>query len=227
MIPVVMEESPSEVVETIQPDAPGRIVSLDGMALVLFPVLSRRHTFQVGVSTDGKHCLSGAAPTGVILFCVRVDTFDQFGRAEADATLTMPATLNIVLDEKAGDLPENMPALMLALEAGGISLVFREYLGEEWSEIPYSLSRISEGRVTVSATRGRFGVFALIADAGALEWADSDAPPTPTITPLPTPLAEDASPAHGRPGAIFGLLIAMLAPFILKLWHMAAIGINW
>ena len=223
----MVEESPSEVVEVIQPDAPGQIVSLDGMASVLFPVLSRRHTFQVGVSTDDKHCMSGTAPPGVILFCVRVDTFDQFGRAEADAALIMPATLNIVLDGETGDPPDNMPALMRALEAGGIRLFFREYLGEEWSEIPYSLSPTSEGRLTVSATRGRFGVFALTVDAEILNQAISVALPTPTITPLPTSLPEFSAPVRKWPGAVFGQLIAMFAPVILKLWHMAAIGINW
>ena len=225
--PVVVEESHSEVVETIQPDTPGQIVSPDGTVSVLFPALSRRITFQAGVSADDKHCLSGAAPPGVILSCVRVDTFDRFGGAEADAVLTTPATLNIILDDESGDLPITLSILARAYEAGGISLMFREYLAEEWSEIPFSLSPTPEGKMTASATRDRFGVFALTADTKILEGVTSDMSPTPTVTPLPTPLPESSRPAREWPGAIFGLLIAMLAPIILKLWQMAAVGINW
>lgn len=223
----MVEESHSEVVEVIQPDAPGRVVSSDGVVSVLFPALSRRHTFQAGVSTDDKRCLSGSAPPGVVLFCVRVDTFDRFGRAETDAVLITPATLNIVLDEESGELLVDLSILIRAYESGGISLMFREYLGEEWSEIPFSLSPISEGRVTISATRARFGLFALTADAGTLEPEVSAASYIPSVTPLPTPVAELSAPSRGWPGALFGLLIAMLAPIILKLWYMAAAGINW
>ena len=223
----MVEESTSEVVAIIQPDAPGRVVSLDKTVSVLFPVLSRRHTFQAGISADDKHCLSRTAPPGLSLFCVRVDTFDEFGRAEVDGVLTMPATLNITLYEETGDLPEDVSTLTRALEAGGISLVFREYLGEEWIEIPYSLRLSSEGRVSVIVTRSRFGVFALIADPGMLAWADSDTPPTPTITPLPTPLPENSRPPPSGPGAAYGLLITILAPIIATFWYIGSIGLRW
>ena len=222
-----MEESPSEAVKTIQPNAEGQIVSSDGSVSVLFPVLSRRHTFQVGVSTSDKHCLPGTAPSGVILFCVRVDTFDEFGRAEVEAVLTIPATLNIVLDDGSGELPGTLSTLTRAYDMGGVSLVFREYLGEEWSEIPYSLSPVSEGRVSVSVTRDRLGVFALTVDAEILERMVSTVLPAPTITPLPTPLPEDLHPPPRGPGAAYGLLIAILAHFIAMLWYMGIIGIHW
>ena len=215
------------MVETIQPNAPGRVVSDDHRVSVLFPVLSRTHTFQVGISTNDKHCLSGTALPGIILFCVRVDIFDESGRAEVDAVLTKPATLNIILDEESGELTVNLSILTRAYEMGGVSLVFREYPGEEWSEIPFSLSQMSKGGVTVSVTRRQLGVFALTADADVLERAVGDTLPTPTATPLPTPVAEVPAPAGGWPGAGLGLLIAILAPFIAMLWYMGIIGIQW
>ena len=221
--PVVLEESPSEVVETIHPNAEGQIVSSDGSVSILFPSLSRRHTFQVGVSTDQKYCLSGSEPTGMILFCVRVDIFDEFGRAEVEAVLTIPATLNIVLDDGSGELPVTLSTLTRAYDMGGGSLVFREYLGEEWSEIPYSLSPISEGEVSVSATRSRFGVFALVADAEILGRAVSETLPTPTATPLPTPVAEISDLMQEREGAAWGLLIAMFSPYLIAFWYMRRI----
>ena len=225
--PVVTEESPSEIVEVIQPNYQGRIVSPDGKVSVLFPALSRRHTFQVGVSANDKRCLSGAAPPGAILLCVRVDTFDEFGRAEVEAVLMTPAALNIVLDDESGELPMALSILIRAYEAGGISLLFREYLGEEWSEIPYSLSPISEGKVTVRAIRSRFGVFALTADAEILDRVISDALPTPTVTPLPTPLPENSTPPSRGPGSAYGLLIALLSPFIALIWYIGGIGLRW
>ena len=210
------------MIETIQPSAEGRIVSPDGGVSVLFPALSRRHTFQVGVSTRDQRCLSGIAPPGVVLVCVRVDTFDRFGMAETDAVLTTPATLNIILDEASGEPLVDLSTLIRAYEAGGISLMFREYLGEEWSEIPFSLSPISDGRVTISATRAGFGLFALTADARTLEPGVISTSYIPTVTPLPTLAAELSAPSRGWPGTLFGLLIAMLAPIILKLWHIVA-----
>ena len=106
--------------------------------------------------------------------------------------------------------------------------MFREYLGEEWSEIPFSLSPISEGRVTISATRARFGLFALTADAGTLEPEVSG-----RVLYTQCHASADASSRKcrlrraGGPGRSLGLLIAMLAPIILKLWYMGAVGINW
>ena len=227
--PVVVEESSSEVVEIIHPNAEGRIVSPDGSVSVLFPLLSRRQTFQVGVSTDQKHCLSGPGHSGVILSCVRVDTFDEFGRAEEDAVLTSPARLSISLDMESDSPYEDTSALIRAYGVGGIRLVFREYLGEEWSEIPYSLSWISDGRAVMSAMRHRFGVFALIADVEVLTRVmaqEEETVATPTVTPLPTPVAEVSDPTQERTGSAWGLLIAILSPYLVALWFIRMIWLG-
>ena len=216
-------ESPSEVVEIIQPDAPGRIVSPDGRVSVLFPVLSRRHTFQVGVSTNDNHCLSGIAPPGIVLLCFRVDTFDEFGRAETGVILRSPARLDIALN---GNLPAEPSILMRLYNRGDVKLLFRDYLDEEWSETPFSMVFYSGEGLIVRATRARFGIFALTADTDSLAQAvnqDGKTVVTPTITPLPTPVAEIRAPETKRPGAAYGPLIAGLASYIILLWYVRMI----
>ncbi len=136
-----------------------------------------------------------------------------------------PARLNITLGQESAGLYEDPSALMRAYNMGGISLVFREYLGEEWSEIPFSLNLVFDEGVTVSAMRRQFGIFALTADVDILSQAksqDSDTPATPTIIPLP----EISPPETRGSGAAFGLLIAGLAPYIVMLWYMKMIGMR-
>ena len=221
--PVVVGESPSEVVKTIQPDAPGQIVSLDGTVSILFPILSRRHTFQVGVSTDHKHCASASASSGAILTCARVDTFDEFGRAETGVILTSPARLDIALN---GSLPMGQSALIGAYDRGDFRMMFRDYLDEEWIETPFSMDFHSQDGLIVRATHTRFGVFALTADMDFLAQAvnrDGETVAIPTITPLPTPAVEIRSPETGRPVAAYGPLIAGLASYIILLWYVRMI----
>ena len=109
VLPVVAGESPSEVVETIQPDAGGHIAAPDGSASVHFSTLSRPYTFQVGLSIDHKHCLYGPEIPGEILSCVRVDTFDSLGRAERNVTLAAPARLVIVVGQTGTARRANRP----------------------------------------------------------------------------------------------------------------------
>ena len=223
VIPVVVEESPSEVVETIHPDAPGRVVSLDGRVSILFPVLSRRHTFQVGVSANDKHCASVSVSSGAILSCVRVDTFDESGRAETGVILPSPARLNIALD---GELLAEPSILMRSYDSGDVKLLFRDYLDEEWSETPFSMELHSEEGLIVRAMRARFGIFALTANTDSLAQTmnqDGETIATPTITPSPTPVAEIRAPETARPGAAYGPLIAGLASYIILLWYVRMI----
>ena len=223
MASVVVEESSSEVVEIIQPDAEGHIVSPDGSVSVLFPLLSRRQTFQVGVSTNDKHCLSGIMPPGTILACVRVDTFDEFGRAETDVILTSPARLDISLN---GEVLIEPSILMRSYDRGAVKLLFRDYLDEEWSETPFSMDFRSEDGLTVRATPIRFGVFALAAEMGSLPQAvnqDGETTVAPTITPFPTPDSEVSIAKTGRPGAAYGPLIGGLASYIILLWYVRMI----
>ena len=214
----MVEESPSEVVETIHPDAPGFIVSLDGAVSVQFPILSRRHTFQVGISASDRHCDS-ASSTGAILTCVRVDTFDEFGRAETGVILTSPTRMSIALD---GSLPVGPSVLMRAYDGGDVKLLFRDYLDQRWSDIPFSMDFHPREGLTVRAAPTRFGIFALTADTDSLSQAmnqDGGTAAVPTITPLPTPAAEILAPETERPGAALGPLIAGLASYIILLWY--------
>jgi hypothetical protein len=223
VVQVVVEESSSEVIEIIQPNVEGHIVSPDGSVSILFPLLSRRQTFQVGVSTDDKHCLSGIVPPSVILSCVRVDTFDEFGRAEMGVILTSPARMDIALN---GNLPAEPSILMRAYDGGDVKLLFRDYLDEEWSETPFSMDSHSGGGLNVRATATQFGIFALTADTDSLAQTmnqDGEAIAIPTITPLPTPAVEIRTPETGRPGAAYGPLIAGLASYIILLWYVRMI----
>ena len=226
VFPVVVEESPSEVVETIQTNTEGHIAAPDGSASVHFSALSRPYTFQVGLSTDHKHCQSGSEILGMILNCVRVDTFDSLGRAEEDATLLTPARLDIVVGWVGDSQSEELSALAEASEWSSVRLLFREGLGEEWSEIPFSLDRESGERLVISLTRDRFGVFALVADAeqpGEAMIEDSGPVSTPLITPTPTPMEEISEPGEEHRGAAFGPLIAGLASYIILLWYVRMI----
>ena len=223
VVPVVVEESPSEVVRTIHPDAPGQIVSLDKMVSVSFTVLSRPHTFQAGVSTNGKHCASGSVSSDTILTCVRVDAFDEFGRAETGVILTSPARLGIALN---GNLQAEPSTLMRSYNMGDVKLLFRDFLDEEWSEIPFSMVFHSGGGLIVRAMHARFGVFALTADTDSLSQAmnqDGETIVTPTITPLPTPVGEVWITDTKRPGAAYGPLIAGLASYLIMLWYVRMI----
>lgn len=219
----MVEESPSEVVETIHPDAPGRIVSLDGTVSVQFPILSRPRTFQAGVSTDDRHCASASASSSMILTCARVDTFDEFGRAETGVILASPARLDIALNE---ELPAGPSALMRSYDRGGVKLLFRDYLDEAWSETLFSMVFHSGDGLIVRATPARFGIFALTAAADSLAQPmnqDGETAATLTITPLPTPVTEIRAPETGRPGAGYGPLIAGLASYIILLWYVRMI----
>ncbi len=136
-----------------------------------------------------------------------------------------PARLNIILNQESAGLPEDSSALARAYDMGGISLVFREYLGEEWSDVPFSLDTVSDEGLTVSAMRRQFGVFALTADLDILARAksqDDDTTATPTVTPLP----EISHPEQKQTGAALGLLIAGLAPYIVMFWYMKMIGVR-
>ena len=229
VLPVVAGESPSEVVETIQPDAGGHIAAPDGSASVHFSTLSRPYTFQVGLSTDHKHCLSGPEIPGEILSCVRVDTFDSLGRAERNVTLAAPARLVIVVGQTGDGLAEDQSALMEAIELPGVRLLFRDGLGDGWSELPFSLNRESGESVSISLMRDRFGVFALIADVEQPEEAAAEVSvqvSTPTITPAPTPTVEISDPAEEHPGAAFGPVIAALAAYLAMLWYLRALGMR-
>ena len=221
--PVVVGESSSEIVKIIQPDASARVVSLDGTVSVQFPILSRPHTFQVGVSTNGKHCDSASASSGTILACTRVDTFDEFGRAETGVILASPARLDIALN---GDLSTEPSILMKSYSRGDVKLLFRDYLDGGWTETPFSMVFHSGEGLTVRATRTRFGIFALTADTDSLAQIvnqDVETTVTPTITPLPTPVAEIRAPETDRPGAAYGPLIAGLASYLILLWYVRMI----
>ncbi len=216
------------MVETIQPNAPGRIVSRDESVSVLFPTLSRPHTFQAGISANPKHCLSESELPGTILACVRVDTFDELGRAEADAILMLPARLTIILRQGEDGTAGDVSALMRARDMGGVRFMFREYLSEEWAEIPFSLSFVSNGGVTASAARRQFGIFALALDMETLRQArvqDNDTPADPTVTPSPASEEESASLQMAGYGAVFGLLMAILVPYLVMLQYMKMLGV--
>ena len=217
------------MVETIQPDAGGHIAAPDGSASVHFSTLSRPYTFQVGLSTDHKHCLSGPEIPGEILSCVRVDTFDSLGRAERNVTLAAPARLVIVVGQTGDGQAEEQSALTEAIELPGVRLLFRDGLGDGWSELPFSLNRESGESVSISLMRDRFGVFALIADVEQPEEAAAEATvqvSTPTITPAPTPTVEISDPAEEHPGAAFGPVIAALAAYLAMLWYLRALGMR-
>ena len=103
-----------------------------------------------------------------ILICVRVDTFDEFGRAETDVILASPARLDVALNE---NLPAESLILMTSYNRGAVKLLFRDYLDAEWSETPFSMELHSEDGLIVRATRTRFGIFALTTDADSLSQA--------------------------------------------------------
>ena len=162
-------------------------------------------------------------PPGTILACVRVDTFDEFGRAETGVILTSPARLDISLNGEALIEPS---ILMRSYDRGAVKLLFRDYLDEEWSETPFSMDFHSEDGLTVRATPIRFGIFALAAEMGSLPQAvnqDGETTVAPTITPFPTPDSEVSIAKTGRPGAAYGPLIGGLASYIILLWYVRMI----
>ena len=228
VFPVVVGESPSEVVETIQPNAEGFIAAPDGSVSIHFSELSRPNTFQVGLSIDHKHCLSVPETQGAILSCVRVDTFDRLGRAEEDATLLTPARLDIAVGRNDDGQSEDLSALAEAFELSRVRLLFRERQGDEWREMPFSLSQESGESLSISVMSDGFGVFALIADPEPPAEAkidDSRPVATPTITPMPTLVAQVSTPADGHRGAAFGPLIAALATYLTMLWYVKSLWI--
>ncbi|MCY4652105.1 MAG: hypothetical protein OXC95_02960, partial [Dehalococcoidia bacterium] len=93
----------------------------------------------------------------------------------------------------------------------------------------FSLDRESDESLVISLMRDRLGVFALIADATQPEEAvpeDSGTVPTPSITPMPTPVAEISDPGEEHPGAAFGPLIAALASYLAMLWYVRTLGLR-
>ena len=112
---------------------------------------------------------------------------------------------------------------------GGISLLFKEHLGQEWSEIPISPNPAPGESLTISVTIDRFGVFALIADSESLAQPTTKAIEPialPTPTPLPTPVTEILAPQTLQPGAAFGPLVAGLAPILAMLWYIRMMGLR-
>ena len=107
--------------------------------------------------------------------------------------------------------------------------MFRDSLGDGWSELPFSLNRESGESVSISLMRDRFGVFALIADVEQPVEAAVEATvqvSTPTITPTATPTVEISDPAEEHPGAAFGPVIAALAAYLAMLWYLRALGMR-
>ena len=233
IIPVVVEESHSEIVATIQPDAESKVSSIDGSANVVFPASSRSQTFQAGIASNSKHCHYEPALSAAILSCVRIDIFDRFGNVEQDVTLDSPAIVNMVINPIDEEL-EELSGLGEAYESGGVRFLFREYQDQEWSETPFSLNISSDDSVAIAATSDRLGIFALVADLESqapVPSAEATATPTiaplPTPTPTPTPAAEITTESVSQgasAGAAVGTLLAMLSPYLILLWYARMLG---
>ena len=165
----------------------------------------------------------------MILNCVRVDTFDNLGRVEEESTLVTPARLDIAVGRTDDVQTEDSSALEEASEWSRVRLLYREGLGEEWSEIASWLNWDSVDGSSISVTRDRFGVFLLIADLEPPDEAmiENGGPVSaPAITPMPAPMVEDSVQGDEHSGAAFGPLIATLATYLIMLWYMRMLGMR-
>ena len=153
----------------------------------------------------------------------------DLGRAERNVTLEAPARLVIVVGQTGDGQAGEPSAVTEAIELPGVRLLFRDSLGDGWSELPFSLNRESGESVSISLMRDRFGVFALIADVEQPVEAAVEATvqvSTPTITPTATPTVEISDLAEEHPGAAFGPVIAALAAYLAMLWYLRALGMR-
>lgn len=224
--PVVVGESHSETVATIQPDAEGRVVSPDGSAEVVFPILSRSRTFQAGVASNRKHCHYGTEAPDALLSCVRVDIFDRFGNVEEDVVLDSPAIVNMVVNPMNEAL-KRISDIDKAYESESVRLLFREHLNEKWSETPFSMSVSSGEGVRITTTRDKLGIFALVADEDSLSQTEVQSiEATAASPPPPIPDAtEEIATEEIWPGAAIGSLIVQLAPYLIFLWYARMMGL--
>lgn len=205
---------------------PTAVRSDDGQVTLDFPAGSRDGPFGVSVHAeeDEESCSSEGAASGLDLPCVTVDLFDAEGNAETDVQLDAPAALTFQLAPEQVAEVGGAPLLTDLHEKGGLPVLTRPSVTEEWAEIPSALLLDESGGAALTAPVITLATFTVIVvrEVLVLVREESAVVPTPTTppaaapvaTPTPTPTATptpEAAPAGSSGPPVVLLGIAALA----------------